>query len=170
MRVTNFLLALCGMLFTAVNAAAMFEGKPFEVTQVRITTAMNMTSFRFTVRDPEPLADESAVCVGTWEAGSTEWEVDGYAPCLGNTTLAWQMESFNSIRDFTFGIQHSFSDPAIGRPPYDRVKNFARAEFNSTMEQALCTPTNDARGNPSCQQLADTIIDAPIHASIAKRR
>lgn len=34
------------------------------------------------------------------------------AYCLGNTTLAWNIQSFISIREFSLEVQHSFSDPA----------------------------------------------------------
>lgn len=78
MRINSFLLALCGILFTAVFAAANFEGMPFEVTKIRISQGLDMTAIRFTVRDPEPLEDVTAVCAGSWKTNSTDWQVDGF--------------------------------------------------------------------------------------------
>lgn len=56
-----------------------------------------------------------------------------------------------------------YTTNSIGKPPYDRVRNFAIGYFNETMEEVQCT-------SQSCRQVEDTTIFAPIHASIAKRR
>lgn len=90
------------------------------------------------------------------------------------------MEDFDTIRSFTLGVEHAFSDPSyvirtstpsayltsysIGDPPYDQVINFGRVILNS--DNFPCTEDGDST---TCKQNVD-MIKAPIYATIAKKR
>jgi hypothetical protein len=90
------------------------------------------------------------------------------------------MESFNTIKSFVLGIEHSYEDPAyvrpmslqttrltvshsVGDPPYDIITNFGKVQLNE--ELAPCTVDGDTT---TCKQ-TDAVIKAPIYATIAKR-
>lgn len=66
------------------------------------------------------------------------------------------MASFNGFQKFTLGIQHRFSDPAIGKPPYDSVTTYGDAVVNK--QNFLCKKDGE---NVSCAQKPEIVL-API--------
>lgn len=68
------------------------------------------------------------------------------------------MASFTGFQRFTIGIEHAFSDPSIGDPPYDSVITFGKAVINKKNLQ--CQAIDD---RVDCAQKPD-IIKAPIYA------
>lgn len=68
------------------------------------------------------------------------------------------MDSFTGYNRFTLGLQHRFSDPAIGEPPYDRVTTFGRAVVNK--KNLACENMDN---HVSCTQIP-AVIEAPIYA------
>lgn len=91
------------------------------------------------------------------------------------------MESFDNVKSFVLGIEHTYEDPAyvkpilhlnhnteyafnsVGDPPYDYITNFGKV--NITTNLAPCTV---AGKTTTCKQSA-AVIKAPIYATIAKR-
>lgn len=68
------------------------------------------------------------------------------------------MYSFNGFNRFTLGIQHKFSDPAIGEPPYDSVITYGRAPVKK--KNLDCESIDD---RVTCSQ-KPKVIEAPIYA------
>ncbi|KAK5128934.1 hypothetical protein LTR85_000267 [Meristemomyces frigidus] len=157
---------LCALLATAVSARAATTTPPFEVTRAKIHAVKGCnTTFEFTVYDPDPLTKAMAMCSYTWETGSSAYPQNEYAPC-GNTSFAWNMASYTDLDSFVLGIEHVFTDPAIGAYPYDQVTNFGKG--NVSMPDSLWCTSMGAQA--SCEQHVNVTVKAPIYATIAKRR
>ena len=120
------LLATCAFGAPAANSAP-----PFQVTSTNIQRVVGgNTSIEFTVYDPNKVAKATQVCNGTWVYGSRGFPSGSYVsshcgnfaaeleltdvlqePC-GNSSFAWNMQSFDSIYSFVLGIEHEFENPA----------------------------------------------------------
>lgn len=68
------------------------------------------------------------------------------------------MAEFKGYQRFTLGIQHKFSDPSIGEPPYDSVITYGKGVVNK--KNLACQSIDD---RVSCTQ-KPAVIDAPIYA------
>ena len=68
------------------------------------------------------------------------------------------MASFTGYQRFTLGLQHKFSDPAIGEPPYDSVITYGKAVVNK--KNLSCQKDGE---KVSCAQKPE-VIEAPIYA------
>ncbi|KAK3725343.1 hypothetical protein LTR37_000313 [Vermiconidia calcicola] len=149
-----------------VQTVQLNAGLPFEVTNTTIDKVPggNVT-IAFTVYNPDPLAaNATEVCTGSWATGTRGFETERYTQCGGNGTFAWNMAQFDSIESFVLNIEHRFHDPSVGDPPYNYVTNFGRA--NLTTSTMNCT----GKRRKNCAQIVETVIKAPIYATIAKRR
>ncbi|KAF2158681.1 hypothetical protein M409DRAFT_61462 [Zasmidium cellare ATCC 36951] len=145
------------------SRAAQASDPPFQVSKLVIDTVENgNTTIKFNIYDPDPLTNATATCSGSWKADSTDYPKDTYELC-GNSTFAWNFDSFDSVEKFTLGLEHQFTDPSasVGDPPYDQVTNFAHAPVNTTYISC------DGVGNVSCKQTK--AVSAPIYATVAKR-
>ncbi|KAK5163447.1 uncharacterized protein LTR77_010629 [Saxophila tyrrhenica] len=156
-------LTLLTLLVTLTTAAANNAGLPFQISNLSIARVLggNVT-LTFTVHDPDPLGKATKSCSGSWVTGSKAYPVDTYQAC-GNTTFGWHMESYESMGDFVLGLEHSYTDPSVGEPPYDRITNFAKT--NMTPANHPCKTKN---GQKVCAQKSNSVIKAPIWGTIAK--
>ncbi|KAK4505797.1 hypothetical protein PRZ48_003762 [Zasmidium cellare] len=146
------------------SRAAQASDPPFQVSKLVIDTVENgNTTIKFNVYDPDPLTNATATCSGSWKADTSGNPQTDYELC-GNSTFAWNFDSFDSIEKFTLGLEHQFKDPSgsVGDPPYDSVINFANAVVNTTYIGC------EGVGNVSCKQ--KKAISAPIYATAAKKR
>lgn len=88
-----------------------FAGNPFELTDLAVdrVVASNVT-LDFTIYNPDPLADATTTCTGTWPYGSAGWPTGIYEFCA-NSSFAWHMKDFESWTDFTLELKDTFTDP-----------------------------------------------------------
>ena len=100
-------------LIPAIQGASLASAPPFEITNLTIGKVMggNVT-FSFTVHDPDPLTNATSTCAFEWVTASKAFPKGSYAPCGSNTTFAWNMQSFKTIKSFVLGIEHTYEDPA----------------------------------------------------------
>jgi hypothetical protein len=158
------LLLSAAALTASTLAATNSDFEPFEITNLSITKVQNANiTLIFTVHDPDPLAasQSTQACSGTWKINSHGYPVDSYQIC-GNTTFGWNMESYTTMEQFVLQLEHSYTDPSVGEPPYDQITNFAKTTM--TPKNHPCKVKN---GVKVCAQKAGTVIKAPIWGSIA---
>ncbi|EMC92304.1 hypothetical protein BAUCODRAFT_78224 [Baudoinia panamericana UAMH 10762] len=159
-------LALLSVCASWVSSAAVLVNIPaFGITQLRILQLHGgNTTISFTVHDPNPLANATQTCTGRWTTNISNYPQGTYQQC-GNSTLAWNMQSFVDISDFQLGVEHLFRDPKVGVYPYDMIINFGKAVVNES--SCACSALG---GFASCQQRTGKILHAPVYASVAKRK
>ncbi|KAK5725973.1 hypothetical protein LTR15_004163 [Elasticomyces elasticus] len=155
------LFGLC-ILATFTSALPAAANKPFQVSKLAIQEIEGAnTTIDFTVYDPDPLTNATAVCTGIWTTGTAGYPQSSYKTC-GNSTFGWNMFSYTNIQNFVLGIEHSFTDPSVGKPPYDQLTIFGRG--NVTHADFVCT----ARiGRARCDEQEGSTVRAPIYAVIA---
>ncbi|KAK5110451.1 hypothetical protein LTR62_005802 [Meristemomyces frigidus] len=144
------------------------------------------TTIRFSIFDPDPLTNGTGICRGEWLTGSGGYPTGSYESC-GNTTFAWNMNSYDNITSFVLGLEHLFTDPSyvtnllrsglalhsfnvltvsrVGDYPYDQVITFGNAVVNQP--DIMCTAHGHAA---ECCQDTNSTIRAPIYATTSKRR
>lgn len=89
----------------------MFTGNPFEVTELIVDRVKaGNVSMIFTVYDPDPLANKTVDCPGSWAYGSSGWPTGTYQSCL-NSTFGWHMKDFVSWTEFSLELKDTFTDP-----------------------------------------------------------
>ncbi|KXT17324.1 hypothetical protein AC579_545 [Pseudocercospora musae] len=122
------------------------------------------TTFNFTAYNPDPLANVTANCTGTWLHGSSDFPTGDKGLRCDNSTFAWHFEyALTNVKNFTIDLQHIFIDPAVGDPPYDRVTVFGRGDFNESNIKFEA----DLGGKLVGTQKPNTPILLPIYATIA---
>jgi len=118
MRTTILSLAGLGLLVGHALAAPTTTNTmpPLEITKIKLHQVHNgNTTIDFTVYDPSPLTNATQECSATWKTGSGGYPSGLYQPC-GNSTFAWEMDSFTSISSFTLAIEHLYEDDAYVTP------------------------------------------------------
>ncbi|KAK4545290.1 hypothetical protein LTR36_003470 [Oleoguttula mirabilis] len=166
MHAITFTFILSGLFTATIAARAVTTTPPFEVTRAKIHQVQGCnTTFEFMVYDPDPLTNATAKCSYTWKTGSSAYPQAEYSPC-SNSSFAWNMASYEDIYSFVLGIEHVFTDPAIGAYPYDEVTNFGKANV-STPDSLWCIADDE---QTLCEQHVNVTVKAPIYATIAKRR
>lgn len=68
------------------------------------------------------------------------------------------MAELKGFQRFTLGLQHLFSDPSIGEPPFDSVITYGKAVVNK--KNLACESIDD---RVTCSQ-TPAVIEAPIYA------
>lgn len=161
------------LLAASACAAANFEGEFFEVSDVKVDRVFSGNfSISFTVYDPDPLTNATQECSGSWAYGSNGYPKASYVrPTIqsldhiankspqalcGNSTFGWNMAKFTGYQKFTLGLQHKFSDPSVGEPPYDSVTTYGNAIVNR--RNLACEKDGES---VTCSQTTD-VIEAPI--------
>jgi hypothetical protein len=76
---------------TPLKRAALFTGKDYEITKLNLQdNSKGNVTIRFTVHDPDPLTNATALCKGSWPHGSDQYPQDTYvclrAQCSGHAT------------------------------------------------------------------------------------
>ncbi|KAI9705194.1 MAG: hypothetical protein M1820_005341, partial [Bogoriella megaspora] len=82
-------------------------------------SASTNASINFTVQDPNPSANKSAVCRGQWATNSTSYPTGPYVACEHDYAWNFQDAGYRGPQDFTLQIEHIFEDPSVGQFPYD---------------------------------------------------
>ncbi|KAK5684854.1 hypothetical protein LTS10_002929 [Elasticomyces elasticus] len=114
---------LC-ILATFTSALPAAANKPLQVSKLSIQEIDGAnTTIDFTVYDPDPLTNATAVCTGIWTTGSAGYPQSSYTlrsrtaadeqqKTCGNSTFGWNMFSYTNIQNFVLGMEHSFTDPS----------------------------------------------------------
>lgn len=120
MHFTTLLPTALALLFTTASAlpasvtthSKMFTGNPFELTHLSVdrVEAANVT-LEFTIHNPDPLANTTATCTGSWPYNSMGWPTSIYEGC-GNSSFAWHMRDFDEWEGgFVLEVKDTFKDP-----------------------------------------------------------
>lgn len=153
---------LTAVLSTLTFAATNSDLDPFQITNLEITKVQGANvTLHFTVHDPDPLGKATQSCAGSWAIGSGAYPTGGYKMC-GNTTFGWHMESYKTMENFVLGLEHTYTDPSVGEPPYDQITNFAKTTLTPKNH-----PCKTKSGKKVCAQKANTVLSAPIWGTIA---
>ncbi|KAK0943709.1 hypothetical protein LTR48_003841 [Friedmanniomyces endolithicus] len=162
---TLLLLSTLLLLATLPSALPAATSPPFQITHLQLHEVQNgNTTFAFTVHDPDPLTNATQRCTGKWTTGTSGYPQGSYETC-GNSSFGWNMYAYTNCQNFVLGIEHSFTDPSVGEPPYDQILEFGKGKV--TMLDLACTAQI---GRVKCEQVWGGRIEAPIYAVVAKRR
>ena len=108
--------ACLGLIVTSVTALppltfARFTGTPLELFNLSLNRVESANAtLTFSIHDPDPLANTTTICTGSWPYGSSAWPKDSYQSC-GDNSFAWNMASYDNWTSFTLGLEHVFTDP-----------------------------------------------------------
>ncbi|KXT05345.1 hypothetical protein AC578_10941 [Pseudocercospora eumusae] len=146
------------------HRAAHASNPPLQIHNLTIVDDETAnTTFTFSAYNPDPLANVTADCIGTWEHGSSDFPDGDSALLCDNSTFAWHFEyALTDVKNFTIDLQHGFIDPAVGDPPYDHVTVFARGDFNESIIKF-----QTLRGNLVGTQPPNAPVLLPIYATTA---
>ncbi|CAK3864701.1 Hypothetical predicted protein [Lecanosticta acicola] len=167
MHMISVITGLAGLAATAyaallVERAALASDQPLQITNLTLYHPhAGNTTVEFNVYDPEPLTKNapSATCTASWAADN--YPKDTYILC-NNTAFAWNFAEWNGYQDFTIGLEHQFTDPAVGKPPYDQLTVFGHGPYNKNV--LFC---EGAGSQMVCNQKKGTIVEAHIYATTA---
>ncbi|OQN96219.1 hypothetical protein B0A48_17726 [Cryoendolithus antarcticus] len=163
----SLLLSLLHALALALPSglSTHFSGDPLTLANlllVREPTANATLSF--SIHDPDPLTNATALCSGAWRYGSKAWPSGSYWSC-SNASIGWNMASWTSWGNFSIGVEHAFQDSSVGKPPYDHVVTFGTAVYDGGL--VTCGPRGE--GGEVCIQRGGSVVLAPITRVISKR-
>ncbi|KAK4632342.1 hypothetical protein CLAFUW4_03633 [Fulvia fulva] len=141
--------------------AELSESPDLEITSLVIDKVEggNLT-ISFQLYNPDTLSGNNATCNGTWLSTTEGNPQEDYELC-GDTKLAWGFDAYTDVNDFILNIEDRFTDPAVGKPPYDQVTVFGVVTFNDTNLEC------EAMGDATCKSKKDTVVEAPIYATTA---
>lgn len=89
-----------------------FAGNPFQLTNLTVERNEGAdVALSFNIYNPDPLANSTTVCSGSWAYGSSDWPDAVYEPC-DDTSFAWHLTDFDSWSEgFTLEVKSTFQDP-----------------------------------------------------------
>nr|OQO22285.1 hypothetical protein B0A51_12434 [Rachicladosporium sp. CCFEE 5018] len=163
----SIMLAVSPALILALPASLSptFSGESLKLTNLLLVRdpTFNAT-LSFSIHDPDPLANATALCSGAWRYGSKAWPSGSYWSC-SDASIGWNMASWSNWGNFSIGLEHAFRDSSVGKPPYDHVVTFGTAVYDS--EFVTCGPRGE--GGEVCIQRGGSVVLAPITRVISKR-
>lgn len=95
-----------------VQVQQKFAGTPFQLSNLTVERKEGAdVAFSFNIYNPDPLANSTTVCSGSWAYGSSAWPSAVYEPC-DDTAFGWHLTEFDSWEEgFTLEVKSTFQDP-----------------------------------------------------------